>query len=120
MVQRGSGEFEICKEGTLFATGRIRSPKNIQQEYARKFPAFDESESITVDGEEVYGELEQRGYQYRGLFREIVEARLSNQGEKYLHLSFKRFCSFYKRYIPIHIKIVYLRGISLSFSQIIL
>jgi hypothetical protein len=81
MVQQGSGEFEICKEHTLIATGRVRGLKNTSKEYVGMFPALDASGSITVDREEVYGELEQRGYQYKGLFRGILEARLSSQGE---------------------------------------
>jgi hypothetical protein len=87
MVQRGSGEFEICKDQTLLATGRVSAPKNIREEYVTKLPELDGSGSITVGGDEVYRELEQRGYQYKGLFRGILEARLSSQGEKYLHLS---------------------------------
>jgi hypothetical protein len=81
MVQQGSGEFEVNKENTLIATGRVRGLKNIRNEYVRMFPALDGNGSITVDMEEVYGELEQRGYQYKGVFRGILEARLSSQGE---------------------------------------
>jgi fatty acid synthase len=88
MVQQGSGEFEICKEHTLIATGRVRGLKNVSNEYVRMFPALDGNGSITVDMGEVYGELEQRGYQYKGLFRGILEARLSSQGETYVKIIF--------------------------------
>jgi hypothetical protein len=84
MVQRASGEFEICKDRTLFASGRVRVPKNIREEYVRNFPTPDGSENLSLAGEEVYGELEQRGYQYRGLFRGILEAKLMKQGEKHV------------------------------------
>jgi fatty acid synthase len=86
MVQQGSGEFEICKEHTLIATGRVMGLKDIREEYVRIFPAPDGNGSITLDKEDVYGELEQRGYQYKGLFQGILEARISSQGETYLHL----------------------------------
>lgn len=98
MVQRGSGEFEICKDHTVLVTGRVRAPKNIGQEYVRKLPTPDGSGSIAVGGEEVYTELEQRGYQYAGLFKGILEARLSNQGQKCLHLSGQNFFSPLKRH----------------------
>ncbi|XP_033608867.1 fatty acid synthase [Cryptotermes secundus] len=80
MVQQGSGEFEVSKENILIATGRVRGLKNIRNEYVRMIPALDGNGSITVNMEEVYGELEKRGYQYKGLFRGILEARLSSQG----------------------------------------
>jgi hypothetical protein len=84
MVQQGSGKFEICKEHTPVATGTVRELKNMREEYVRMFPGLDGNRSITVNSEEVYEELEQRGYQYKGLFRGILEARISSQGETYL------------------------------------
>jgi hypothetical protein len=94
MLQRASGEFEICKERTLFASGRVTVPKNIREEYVRNFPTPDGGGNLSLAGEEVYEELEQRGYQYRGLFRGILEAKLMKQGEK--HVS----C---KKNLPIHL-----------------
>ena len=84
MVQQASGEFEICKERTLLVSGRVRIPTNIREEYVRNFPTPDGSGNLSLAGEEVYGELEQRGYQYRGLFRGILEAKLMRQGEKHV------------------------------------
>jgi len=84
MVQRASGEFEICKERTLLVSGRVRVPTNIREEYVRNFPTPDGSGNLILAGEELYGEFEQRGYQYGGLFRGILEAKVMKQGEKHV------------------------------------
>ena len=84
MVQRASGEFEICKERTLLVSGRVRVPTNIREEYVRNFPTPNGIGNLSLTGEEVYGNFEQRGYQYRGLFRGILEAKLMKQGENHV------------------------------------
>ncbi|KAJ4428213.1 hypothetical protein ANN_24228 [Periplaneta americana] len=80
MVQRGSGDFEICKEHVMVAKGKVTVPENVQKEFVSTLPPLDMDDGIALERDEVYEELEQRGYQYRGVFKGILNATLGRQG----------------------------------------
>lgn len=79
MIQHGTGRFEIAEGKTALVTGYIRevnSPKLIDLE-----PESDPSYPV-MPTRDFYKELRLRGYHYKDLFRQVIEARGDGSGGK--------------------------------------
>nr|QCW07585.1 fatty acid synthase 5 [Blattella germanica] len=77
-VQRGSGKFEISSDNELVVTGTVLIPQNVADCYSQ-LPTVP-SGGIELPGEDIYAELEQRGYGYNGNFKGIKKVRINSQG----------------------------------------
>lgn len=74
----GSGNFELCENGSLAVSGKISIPENIEKEFLpyddlpmNVGKTKDDLELLTLD---VYKELRLRGYDYTGIFRGIKKS----------------------------------------------
>lgn len=79
MIQHGTGRFEIAEGKTALVTGYIKevnSPKLIDLE-----PESDPSYPV-MPTRDFYKELRLRGYHYKDLFRQVIEARGDGSGGK--------------------------------------
>lgn len=66
IVQKGTGNFEICEGGTVVVNGRIFMPDNIQDELSDLPPLIPVcSKELPLDRKDIYKELRLRGYNYR-------------------------------------------------------
>ncbi|PSN47327.1 hypothetical protein C0J52_04406 [Blattella germanica] len=74
-VQRGSGKFEISSDNELVVTGTVLIPQNVADCYSQ-LPTVP-SGGIELPGEDIYAELEQRGYGYNGNFKGIKKVRIN-------------------------------------------
>ncbi|OAD52584.1 Fatty acid synthase [Eufriesea mexicana] len=69
----GTGEFEICENGSVAVTGTISTPENIDK-MLLNIPALvlkNESELLELNTNDIYKELRLRGYDYSGVFQGI-------------------------------------------------
>jgi fatty acid synthase len=66
-IQRGSGNFEVMHNGMVVVTGRIYHCSNVSQEQTNLKPFHLCSEDATqiLEQDEIYKELNLRGYNYR-------------------------------------------------------
>lgn len=79
MIQHGTGRFEIAEGKTALVTGYIREVTNpkladIEPESDPSFPV--------MPTRDFYKELRLRGYHYKDLFRQVIEARGDGSGGK--------------------------------------
>nr|XP_054923967.1 fatty acid synthase-like [Dermacentor andersoni] len=74
-IVRSSGEFEVIEDGEMAASGCIRAAEGETSPIDVELPV-DSAEAITydLDAEDIYKDLAQRGYDYRGAFRGIIKA----------------------------------------------
>ena len=79
----GSGEFEICENGSLVASGRIQvaGDNELDAAYAADQVADEEDQSGMSDGvmlklnsDDIYKELRLRGYEYGPTFQSLISA----------------------------------------------
>ncbi|KAH8038083.1 hypothetical protein HPB51_021640 [Rhipicephalus microplus] len=74
-IMYSSGEFEVCEEGTVAASGSIRIDDAGDPSIdADTLAASAEKVAFDLDSEDVYKELTVRGYDYLGDFRGILKA----------------------------------------------
>lgn len=76
----GTGEFEICENGSVAVTGKVSTPEN-PDKMLLNIPApivKNESELLELNKNDVYKELRLRGYDYTGVFQGIKSA--NNRG----------------------------------------
>nr|CAD7445195.1 unnamed protein product [Timema bartmani] len=79
-LQKDSGIFEIVLDGeTLILSGRILLPENKEEEFNKTVTVSSEN-AFNLTSNEVYNEMESRGYQYQDHFRGILNAQVSEQG----------------------------------------
>nr|CAD7443780.1 unnamed protein product [Timema bartmani] len=79
-VQKASGNFEIVLDGiSLVLNGRILLSENTKAELSKTVTVFYEN-SYDLTSNEVYNEMENRGYQYQDHFRGILNAKVGDQG----------------------------------------
>lgn len=79
MIQHGTGRFEIAEGKTALVTGYIREVTNpkltdIEPESDASYPV--------MPTRDFYKELRLRGYHYKDLFRQVIEARGDGSGGK--------------------------------------
>ncbi|XP_059048223.1 fatty acid synthase-like [Achroia grisella] len=77
-IQKGSGQFEIVESGTSVVTGLIRKQEDVEKKYL-KLPALietSETDKHIMNTKDFYKEMKLRGYQYRGLFRGVIETNV--------------------------------------------
>ncbi|CAG2055885.1 unnamed protein product [Timema podura] len=78
-IQKVSGCFEIVlDETTLVLSGRILLPENKEEEF-NKTVIFSSETAFNLTSNEVYNEMEVRGYQYKDHFRGILNAQVAEQ-----------------------------------------
>lgn len=81
MIQRGTGQFEICESGEAVVTGRITCLENSTNEFLAleplKFSAGEDILPLTT--RDIYKELRLRGYNYQNEFKGIVECDITGQ-----------------------------------------
>ena len=77
----GSGEFEVCENGTQVVTGSVSAPDEPSPRVPvlTSQPASTDSQLIQLTGNDVYKELRLRGYEYGPTFQGILSA--SNHGD---------------------------------------
>lgn len=69
----GTGEFEICENGSIAVTGKIRTPEN-PDKMLLDLPAPvvpNEEKLLELNANDIYKELRLRGYDYAGMFKGI-------------------------------------------------
>lgn len=78
-IFEGNGNFEICENGGIVVTGRIRRPEKIEAEQLQLPPQKPKkhSELIELSPHDIYKDLHLRGYEYKGLFKGIM--KMDNQ-----------------------------------------
>lgn len=66
IVQKGTGNFEICEGGTVVVDGRIFTPENIEDEltYLSPLAPYQGKDAINLTKKDIYKELRLRGYNY--------------------------------------------------------
>jgi fatty acid synthase len=66
-IQRGSGNFEVMHKDMVVATGRVSHCSNVSQDQTNLKPFHLCSEDATqiMEQDEIYKELNLRGYNYR-------------------------------------------------------
>ncbi|KAG7205432.1 hypothetical protein KM043_007425 [Ampulex compressa] len=72
-IFEGTGEFEVCENGSTVTTGRISQPENIGMSFT-DIPApivKSERELLELTTNDVYKDLRLRGYEYSGIFQGI-------------------------------------------------
>lgn len=72
----GTGEFELCENGSVAVSGRIRLPEDIKKEQLdlpELTPAVS-SEMLELNASDVYKDLRLRGYDYGGIFKGIKQS----------------------------------------------
>ena len=85
MVQRGSGLFEICHKEKILVSGKITEPENLKNEFLKELTPPHGKDTFILGGDDIYKELEFRGFQYKGHFRAIQKAKLCRNG-KYFNI----------------------------------
>ncbi|XP_021929696.1 fatty acid synthase-like isoform X3 [Zootermopsis nevadensis] len=82
MVQKGSGKFEVSEKGTAIVSGTVRIPENISHEMAslESYEPNSINSWLELSSDDIYKELQLRGYNYQGIFRSLVS--LDNFGQK--------------------------------------
>lgn len=85
MVQKGSGKFEVSEKGTAIVSGTVRIPENISHEMAslESYEPNSINSWLELSSDDIYKELQLRGYNYQGIFRSLVS--LDNLGEYCSH-----------------------------------
>nr|CAD7615163.1 unnamed protein product [Timema genevievae] len=78
-IQKGTGDFEIFENKRPLVTGQIRIPENAAAEFSKNISVPSE-DSTNLTGEDVYSELNHRGYHYSGQFKGILNAQIGNEG----------------------------------------
>ncbi|PSN47307.1 hypothetical protein C0J52_04413 [Blattella germanica] len=79
LVHRGNGKFEIStNEQGLVVTGTAYIPDEVEKCYSNQPSEI--TGGIELTGDDVYMELEQRGYNYKEHFKGITQLRISNKG----------------------------------------
>ena len=78
LVHSGSGHFEISCGKTLLVTGQITIPENLDNLFDKDIPC--PTEGIDLTEEDIYSELELRGYEYRESFRGIKGVKTCKEG----------------------------------------
>ncbi|XP_075218277.1 fatty acid synthase 3 [Lycorma delicatula] len=77
MIQKGSGTFEVVEGGAAIVSGRVYAPGDINKEMVDlkrvKLPDS-ASKLLPLNSKDIYKELRQRGYNYKGLFRGLVSS----------------------------------------------
>ncbi|XP_049523853.1 fatty acid synthase-like [Dermacentor silvarum] len=74
-IMYSSGEFEVCEEGTVAASGCIRVAEDGSSAIGTELPETSgESIAYELDSEDIYKDLTVRGYDYQGAFRGIMKA----------------------------------------------
>ncbi|XP_063702664.1 fatty acid synthase-like [Culicoides brevitarsis] len=79
MIQHGTGRFEIAEGKTALVTGYIREVNN--PKLAEIEPEIDSTYPV-MPTRDFYKELRLRGYHYKDLFRQVIEARGDGSGGK--------------------------------------
>ncbi|XP_076294356.1 fatty acid synthase-like isoform X2 [Lasioglossum baleicum] len=76
MVHRGSGKFEVSEGTTTVVSGMIRTTDNPAQEMIRTelLPEINDEEVLTNN--DIYTELQLRGYTYTGIFKGLKSASI--------------------------------------------
>lgn len=75
----GTGQFEICENGSVAVTGTISVPDDINKMLLNiPAPILKKSESLELNINDIYKELRLRGYHYSGIFQGIKS--ISNRG----------------------------------------
>jgi hypothetical protein len=66
-IQRGSGNFEVLYKDMVIVTGRISHCSNMSQEQTnlKPFDLCSKDETQILEQDEIYKELNLRGYNYR-------------------------------------------------------
>jgi fatty acid synthase len=66
-IQRGTGNFEVMDKDAVVATGRITACSNMSQEQINLEPDVlnTEDPTLILEQDEIYKELNLRGYNYR-------------------------------------------------------
>jgi hypothetical protein len=66
-IQRGTGNFEVMDKDVVVATGRITPCSNMSQEQINLEPHIlnTEDPTLILEQDEIYKELNLRGYNYR-------------------------------------------------------
>nr|CAD7204338.1 unnamed protein product [Timema douglasi] len=79
-LQKSTGNFEIMLDGiSLVLMGRIVLSENTKTEFNKSVAvSYENTHDLTSN--EVYNEMENRGYQYQDHFRGILNAQVGDQG----------------------------------------
>jgi len=80
-VQKGTGNFEVVEGGAAVVSGTVQVPDNVSHESASLefFEPQTSDDLLELSSQDIYKELNLRGYNYHGDFRGIVS--LDNSGE---------------------------------------
>ncbi|EFA05201.1 fatty acid synthase [Tribolium castaneum] len=71
-IQRESGFFEIMENDTIVVTGRIQAPQDLKP-FKSTFKVVENQSEVVLDQYDIYKELHLRGYDYTGLFKNLVK-----------------------------------------------
>ncbi|CAH1155577.1 unnamed protein product [Phaedon cochleariae] len=76
-ILEGTGGFEVCENGSVVASGKISVPEDASTE-SMVLPELnntsEEEKVLRLTSNDIYKELRLRGYDYRGIFKGIIES----------------------------------------------
>ncbi|XP_059608117.1 fatty acid synthase-like [Phlebotomus argentipes] len=80
VIQPGTGYFQVCEENSAILSGNI---KILEEESSEDYLVEDSSsDCIVLKSKDFYTELYLRGYEYKGAFQSVAEARSDGSGGK--------------------------------------
>ncbi|XP_057655807.1 fatty acid synthase-like [Diorhabda carinulata] len=80
MIQLGSGEFEFFSDNDQILTGKMTVLENEEDVSLQEVKVELNQENVKLNDDDVYGELEHRGYKYSGAFKNIKNLTLTLDG----------------------------------------
>ncbi|CAG9818777.1 unnamed protein product [Phaedon cochleariae] len=74
-ILEGTGEFEVCESGSVVACGKISIPDaSMESMVLPELNITSEEQVLHLTSDDIYKELRLRGYDYRGIFKGIIES----------------------------------------------
>ncbi|XP_014239844.1 fatty acid synthase-like [Cimex lectularius] len=83
LLQKSSGKFEVIEGGAAIVTGKVLIPS--EEDIVKEMCPIEGDKGVTsfsLNAKDFYKELRLRGYNYKGLFRSVVKANVSEAAGK--------------------------------------